>query len=111
MLNVKILKFYVIILIYIDLRRSGIANKFVFSCFSDRYKVDLLVYNLSASIQVTCSATICWYAFFFMEPGWRNRYSDWLLAGRPSSSPGGVKNFHFSVTFRPALGSTQPPIQ
>jgi hypothetical protein len=28
-----------------------------------------------------------------------------------SSSPGGVKNFHFSMSSRPALGSTQPPIQ
>jgi hypothetical protein len=35
-------------------------------------------------------------------------------AGRPtgwSSSPGGGKNFHFSSSSRPALGSTQPPIQ
>jgi hypothetical protein len=40
--------------------------------------------------------------------------SDWLRAGRPSarsSSPGKVKNFHFSMSSRPALGSTQPPIQ
>jgi hypothetical protein len=47
------------------------------------------------------------------EPGWRCRYSDWLRAGRPrgrSSSPGMVKNFHFTSS-RPALGSTQPPIQ
>jgi hypothetical protein len=28
-----------------------------------------------------------------------------------SSSPGRVKNFHFSISFRPALGPTQPPIQ
>jgi hypothetical protein len=38
----------------------------------------------------------------------------WLLAGRPrgrSSSPGGVKDFLFPLSFRPALGSTQPPIQ
>jgi hypothetical protein len=28
-----------------------------------------------------------------------------------SSSPGGVKNFLFSTSSRPALGSTQPPIQ
>jgi hypothetical protein len=43
-----------------------------------------------------------------------SRYSDLLLAERPtgrSSSPGGVKNFHFSMSFRPALGFTQPPIQ
>jgi hypothetical protein len=30
--------------------------------------------------------------------------------GGGSSSPGGVKDFHFSVSSRPALGSTQPPI-
>jgi hypothetical protein len=44
----------------------------------------------------------------------RSRYSDWLRAGRPrcrSSSPGRVKNFHFSMSSRPALGSTKPPIQ
>jgi hypothetical protein len=28
-----------------------------------------------------------------------------------SSSPGRVKNFHFSIPSRPALGSTQPPIK
>jgi hypothetical protein len=27
-----------------------------------------------------------------------------------NASPGGVKNFHFSMLSRPALGSTQPPI-
>jgi hypothetical protein len=39
---------------------------------------------------------------------------DWLRAGRPrgrSSSPGGGRNFHFSKSSRPALGSTQHPIQ
>jgi hypothetical protein len=44
----------------------------------------------------------------------RSRYSDWLRAGRPrvrSSSPGRVKNFHFFMSSRPALGFTQPPIQ
>jgi hypothetical protein len=43
-----------------------------------------------------------------------SRYSDWLRAGRlrgRSSSPGRVKNFLFSTSSRPALGSTQPPIQ
>jgi hypothetical protein len=43
-----------------------------------------------------------------------SRYSDWLRAGRPrdrSSSPGRVKNFLFSTSSRPALGSTQLPIQ
>jgi hypothetical protein len=28
-----------------------------------------------------------------------------------SSNPGRVKNFHFSISSRPALGSTQPPIK
>jgi hypothetical protein len=43
-----------------------------------------------------------------------SQYSHWLLAGRPwgrSSSLGGGKNFHFSMSSRPALGPTQPPIQ
>jgi hypothetical protein len=31
--------------------------------------------------------------------------------GGGSSSPGRVKNFHFSISSRPALGSTQPPIK
>jgi hypothetical protein len=31
--------------------------------------------------------------------------------GGGSSSPGRVKNFHFSILSRPALGSTQPPIK
>jgi hypothetical protein len=42
------------------------------------------------------------------------RHSDWLRVGRPrsrSSSPGRVKNFLFSTSYRPVLGSTQPSIQ
>jgi hypothetical protein len=31
--------------------------------------------------------------------------------GDGSSSPGRVKNFHLSISSRPALGSTQPPIK
>jgi hypothetical protein len=31
--------------------------------------------------------------------------------GGESLSPGRVKNFHFSISSRPALGSTQPPIK
>jgi hypothetical protein len=45
----------------------------------------------------------------YEEPG----YGDWLLAGRltgRSSSLGGGKDFHFSMS-RPALGLAQPPIQ
>jgi hypothetical protein len=48
------------------------------------------------------------------EPGYCSLYSDWLQTGRPrdqSSRPGRVKNFHFSMSFRLALGPTQPPIQ
>jgi hypothetical protein len=44
----------------------------------------------------------------------KGRDSDWLRAGRSrgrSSSPGEGKNFHFSKSSRPVLGSTQPPIQ
>jgi hypothetical protein len=43
-----------------------------------------------------------------------SRYRDWLQAERQSvrsSSTGRVSNFHFSISSRPALGSTQPPIQ
>jgi hypothetical protein len=39
---------------------------------------------------------------------------DWLRAAQPrgqSSNPGRVKNFHFSISFRLASGSTQPLIQ
>jgi hypothetical protein len=46
------------------------------------------------------------------ESRWRTGYSDCLRAWRPSgrcSSPVRVKNIHFSISFRPALGPTQPP--
>jgi hypothetical protein len=46
--------------------------------------------------------------------GLGSRNSDWLRAGRPrgrSLSPGRVKNFLFSTSSRPAVGSTQPPIK
>jgi hypothetical protein len=49
-----------------------------------------------------------------MYPGWLSPYSECIRAGEPrgwSSSSGGGKNFHFSMSSRPALGSTQPPIQ
>jgi hypothetical protein len=47
-------------------------------------------------------------------PGYRSRYSDWLLAGRPRgriSSPDRITNFLFSTSSRPALSFTQPPIK
>jgi hypothetical protein len=43
-----------------------------------------------------------------------SRDSDWLRAGRRSdrsSSPSKVKNFSSSMSSRPVLGPTQPPIQ
>jgi hypothetical protein len=48
------------------------------------------------------------------EPGKRSQYSDCLRAGRPRgriSSSGRVKNFLFSLSSRPALGSAEPPIK
>jgi hypothetical protein len=42
------------------------------------------------------------------------RYTNWLRTGRPRScslSPGRVNNFLLSMSFRPALGYTQLPIQ
>jgi hypothetical protein len=54
------------------------------------------------------------FCVYNITAGERSRYSDWLGAGRPrgrSSSPGGGKNFHVSMSSRTALGSTQPPIQ
>jgi hypothetical protein len=56
------------------------------------------------------------YFYNFYQPLMENgsQDSDWLRAGRPrgrSLSPGRVKNFLFSTSSRPALGSTQPPIQ
>jgi hypothetical protein len=60
-----------------------------------------------------CIATYIIFLIYY-GLGQRSRYSDWLRAGRlrgRSSSPGGVKNFHFSTSSRPALGFTQPSIQ
>jgi hypothetical protein len=54
------------------------------------------------------------YRFVHHKPHKLSRYSEWLRAERPkgrSSSPGKVKNFHFSMSSRPDLGFTQPPIQ
>jgi hypothetical protein len=35
----------------------------------------------------------------------------WTTRGNGGSSPDGIKNFHFSISSRPALGSTQPRIK
>jgi hypothetical protein len=48
------------------------------------------------------------------EKGQLSRYNDCLRARRPkgpNSSPGRDKNFLFSMSSRPTLGPTQPPIQ
>jgi hypothetical protein len=50
----------------------------------------------------------------YREPGWRSRYGNRLLAGRPMglrSSPSRIKHSLFTPSSRPALGSTQLPIQ
>jgi hypothetical protein len=44
---------------------------------------------------------------YFHEPRWLSRYSDCLRDGRQrgrSSISGEVKNFHFSIPSKPALG-------
>jgi hypothetical protein len=49
-----------------------------------------------------------------MEPGYRSRYSDLVWAGQlrcQRSSPGGGKNFLFSMSSIPVLGPTQHPTQ
>jgi hypothetical protein len=54
------------------------------------------------------------YYIHLREPENLSRFNDWLRAGRPrgrSSSPSKVKKFLFSTSSRPALRSTQPPIQ
>jgi hypothetical protein len=51
---------------------------------------------------------------FMVSPGERSQYSDWLRAGRlrnRSSSPTRGKILLLSMSSRPALGPTQPPIQ
>jgi hypothetical protein len=57
---------------------------------------------------------VCCYIFKCTTPIFRSCDSDWIRAGWQmgrSSSPGRVKNFYFSTSSRPSLGSTQPPIR
>jgi hypothetical protein len=76
-----------------------------------------IYYGLSWNLTVVCSKidlVRIMYVFIFVCVGRDCRYSDWLRAGRPrvlSSSPCSVKNFHFYISSRSFLGSTQPPIQ
>jgi hypothetical protein len=71
--------------------------------------------NLIPSGYKSCLlSSIPYYSVTCQKPGQRSWYSDWLQAGQlrgQSLGPGKVKNFVFSKLSRPALGSTQPPIQ
>jgi hypothetical protein len=64
---------------------------------------------------ITCDGQFLFKGLYrISELGWHSRYSNWLLAGRPrgrSSSPGRVNNFYFSMSSRPGLRCTQPPMQ
>jgi hypothetical protein len=71
------------------------------ACYTDNF-------TFLRVLLLTCRIT------FTDRTGYRSLYSVWLQAGRPkgrSSSPDSVKNFLFSTSSRPALGSTQPRIQ
>jgi hypothetical protein len=55
-----------------------------------------------------------WIPILWYQPQQHSRYASWLQAGQPrcrSSSPGRVKNVHFSILSRPALGPTQHPMK
>jgi hypothetical protein len=68
----------------------------------------------SRSVCLCASVVSLNFRFFFFVAHMATKDSDWLRAGRlrgRGSSPGRVKNFHFFMLSRPALGSTQPPIQ
>jgi hypothetical protein len=76
-----------------------VVIKFSYSVFNRQF---ILLHN--------CSIRAPWVMTTLTLPP----YSDWLWAGRLrgwGSSPGRVKNYYFSMSSRPALGSTQPPIQ
>jgi hypothetical protein len=71
--------------------------------------VNMLLEISETLFSFSCSKQV----YKIWELGQHSRYRDWLRAGQPrgwSFSPGGGKNFHFSMS-RPALGSTQPPTQ
>jgi hypothetical protein len=78
-------------------------------------KITLAAREIEKFTAVCPEATYVFYmrSLCFLIPQ-RSRYIDWLRAGRPrgrSSSPGGRKNFHSSMSSRQALGPTQPPIK
>jgi hypothetical protein len=80
-------------------------SAYTFSCYHSTY---CIIWNL---IIFSVYLNLVHNLFQYTDMIW---CSDWLRAGRlrgRGSSPGRVKNFHFSMSSRPALGSTQPHIQ
>jgi hypothetical protein len=72
-----------------------------------------LAYSSTLKMVATCSSKIS-VDFTDYIALCESRDSDWLRAGRPRgrrSNPGRVKNFYFSMSSKPAVGSTQPPMQ
>jgi hypothetical protein len=73
--------------------------------------ISTLLHNLIVRCVIKCRDD---FTFSNTLPKLKLWYSDWLWAGRlrgQSPTLGMVKNFHFIIASRPALGSTQPPIQ
>jgi hypothetical protein len=99
---------------WFTIRRDGLLPFFVNSAFLQALCTDMEMYLLEwTGIYVSILSVLYDTRIFWHFPE-RSRYSDWLRAGRPrarSSSSGRVKNFLFLMSFRPALGYTQPPIQ
>jgi hypothetical protein len=86
------------------------------------FKVSDLQYVVFISTRFTYNVRMCvsrnQFSILFpfnVVPGYRSRYSGWLWARRPRSrefeSWGAGKNSQFSMSSRPAVGSTQPLIQ
>jgi hypothetical protein len=84
------------------------------NCITTKY-VELFTESMKKkTFMASCKLDFIMDHYGWREPGQRSRHSDWIrigcLRGR-RSSPGRIKNFLFSTSSRPALGSTQPPIQ
>jgi hypothetical protein len=87
---------------------------------SDRYQIQTYYVKLcfmSTYFHIIGRISVEHFFTYFtsqQEPGQHSPYSDWLQA-RPSQgqslSPGTIKKFLFSMSSRPVLGPTQPPIQ
>ena len=67
-------------------------------------------YNYYFTLNISNQKKILSPLVIKMWAGQRSRYSDWLRAGRSGgSNPGGGRDF--PQLFRPALRTTQPPVQ